>query len=491
MLVMGNEPIVWTDLFFSGDPPESIKATETNSDKDFSRFIPEGQDLKLRGRIDQAQYTGFEVIQVFWLWSNGHRKYVGKIFPDYTRTHALQRIHYRPTALAGRRIRDVIDDAVHEFDRFCQEARAYTHIYRFCPAHERIYFPKFHGVVTDMQRYSSEGVNQRAIVLEALRPSFRSRRVLGENTTQLPEPFSDILTNSPLSPFEYEWYCSLLKDRIRRLDALHRINVTHGDIEDRHFRIPGDFYDTVLYDFSESYTFSVKMPLILNDYKPRPLKGISDAEQQRVKSQVEQRAINRDFRSHLIELSSQDTVDDALSQSLDREEELLELIVLKVYHSPDYFSMPTLNSIFPFLEEVRPGCDPCWHIRRGRLLHHYEPVWAVSMGKKHLDPITFENEAQFETIVESDRSRVLLCLVPKWWNISIGTIRDSGSKDTTGLVDKLREACLRLAFSHGTPGSVISHVEFMGTDKEDREIRDNQNVVKEFLEPSGRNVECI
>lgn len=155
------------------------------------------------------------------------------------------------------------------------------------------------------------------------------------------------------------------------------------------------------------------------------------------------------------------------------------------------FLMPTLNSIFPFLEEVRPECDPCWHIRRGRLLHHYEPVWAVAMGKRHLDPITFENEAQFETIVECDRSRILLCLVPKWWNISIRAIRDPDLKDTSGLVDKLRDACLRLVFSHGTPGFVIGHREFLGTDKEDREIRDNQNVVKESLEPSGRDVESM
>ncbi|PLN80830.1 hypothetical protein BDW42DRAFT_185836 [Aspergillus taichungensis] len=485
-----EESIVWADLFFSGDPPESIKATETNSDKDFPRFHSEGEDLILRGRIDQAKDTSDRAIQVFWLWSNGHRKYVGKVFPEYTRTHAVEQICRLSTALAGLRIRDIIDDAVHEFDRFCREARAYTHIDRFCSSHERIYFPKFYGVVTDMQRYSSRHVKQRAIVLEALKPSLRSRRVLGENTSQLPETFSDIFTNLPLSPLENEWYCSLLKDRLRRLDVLHRIGVTHGDIEDRHFRLPDEFYDTVLYDFSESYTFSEKPPLRVNAGKPRPLKRISKGEQERVKYQVEQRAINRDLRSHLIQSSSQDTVDDALCQSLDEEEELLELIILKVYHRPDYFTMPTLSSIFPFLEAVCPRCDPCWHIRRGRLLHHYESVWAVCKGKKHPNPITFDNEAQFETMEICDRSRLMLCLVPKWWNISLRASDGLSSKDTTGLVYKLREACL-LLFHHRSPGAVINHVEFLETGKEDREIRHNQNSVKEFLEPSGRNVESI
>lgn len=43
-------------------------------------------------------------------------------------------------------------------------------------------------------------------MLEAIKPSLYSRRVLGEDTSQLSENFSDILTKLPLSPFEHEWY---------------------------------------------------------------------------------------------------------------------------------------------------------------------------------------------------------------------------------------------------------------------------------------------
>lgn len=85
-----------------------------------------------------------------------------------------------------------------------------------------------------------------------------------------------------LSPFEQDWYTSLLKDRLPRLDTLHRVGITHGDIHDLHFRLPDDFYDTVLYDFSASYTFSEKEPFRVNCGRPRPLCRIAKGERARV-----------------------------------------------------------------------------------------------------------------------------------------------------------------------------------------------------------------
>lgn len=107
------------------------------------------------------------------------------------------------------------------------------------------------------------------------------------------------------------------------------------------------------------------------------------------------------------------------------------------------FSMPTLNFIFPFLETVRPESDPCWHIRRGRLLHHYELVWVVCNDEYQPNSIIFDGEAQFKTVEICDKSHVILCLVPKWWIISLSVIHNSSSKDT-GFSDKLWEACLLL-----------------------------------------------
>ena len=189
----------------------------------------------------------------------------------------------------------MINDAVYEFDRFYREARAYSHIDICCSAREKIYFPQFHGVITDIpkSRFSSGYYNERAVVVEAIKPDLRSRRVLCEAVNSQSESFITILRTlserfctTPevilLSSFEQEWYHSLLKDRLRRLDALHRIGITHGDIHDFHFRLPNDIYDTVLYDFSESYTFSMKQPFRVCGGRPRPLSRISEGERERV-----------------------------------------------------------------------------------------------------------------------------------------------------------------------------------------------------------------
>lgn len=142
-------------------------------------------------------------------------------------------------------------------------------------------------------RFSSGYCHERAIVLEAIKPDLRSRRVLSEVANHQSESFLGVLetlserfyttpTVVSLSSFEQEWYHSLLKDRLRRLDTLHRIGITHGDIHDFHFRLPNDIYDTVLYDFSESYTFSRKQPFRVSGGRLRPLKDISKGERELV-----------------------------------------------------------------------------------------------------------------------------------------------------------------------------------------------------------------
>ncbi|KAL3474561.1 hypothetical protein BJX99DRAFT_248202 [Aspergillus californicus] len=413
-----EEENTWTNLFFSGNRPEFAQDKEINAKKEFRPFRPEVENWILRELADESRLTNEKHIQVFWLWIDGRKKYVGKVFPDYTEEQAAEQLYRLGWSSQNPQL---IDDAVHEFDRFCREARAYSHIDRFCSAEERIYFPNFYGVVTDMQRsrFASGYAHPRAIVLEAVKPNLCSRRVLGEHTSQLPEDFSDILTDPPLSPFERGWYCSLLKDRLRRLGALHR---------------------------EMSRTLS-------SQTKPRPLKRISKGEHERAKNHRPR------FRSHLIKLSSQHTVDDALWQSLDKEEELLELVIFKVYNRPDYFSMPTLNSIFPFLETVRPDSDPCWHIRRGRLLHHYKSVWAVC-NENQLSSIIFDDEAQFKT---------------ERWIKSLRATHDSSSKDTGFDYKLLREACLLLVSSR-CPGYVYSRGKFLGIGNKERYVQQSESM---------------
>ena len=212
-------------------------------------------------------------------------------FPCYSEQDAKIQLHRIGAPLTP----DLINDAMNEFDRFYREARAYSHIDLYCSARERIYFPQFHGVITDIpkSRFTSGYYHERAIVVEAIKPDLRSRRVLSELVNNQSESFLTILRTlserfftTPgvitLSPFEQQWYHSLLKDRLRRLDALHRIGLTHGDIHDFHFRLPNDIYDTVLYDFSESYTFSMKQPFRVCGGRLRPLSMISEGERERV-----------------------------------------------------------------------------------------------------------------------------------------------------------------------------------------------------------------
>lgn len=114
-------------------------------------------------------------------------------------------------------------------------------------------------------------LRRRAVVMERAYPDLALRRILAASTSAEIHRTSDNhdpmqklhqeLHNIPcISPFEISWYESLLSDRLRRITALHDIGISHGDIRDDHFRLAGDFYDTVLYDFSASYVFSPSIP---------------------------------------------------------------------------------------------------------------------------------------------------------------------------------------------------------------------------------------
>lgn len=129
------------------------------------------------------------------------------------------------------------------------------------------------------------------------------------------------------------------------------------------------------------------------------------------------------------------------------------------------FSMPTLNSIFPFLEAVCPNSDLCWHIRRGRLLCHYESVWAVFCeDKAHPELLTFDCEPQFGRMEKMKDSRFILCLVPHSWGIaSLKT-----ESDFAGL-DNLRKFCSSFV-SAKSPGEIFSRAEFGKGNLEQRRI---------------------
>ncbi|KAL1878456.1 hypothetical protein Plec18167_004528 [Paecilomyces lecythidis] len=296
---------------------------------------------------------------------------------------------------------------------------------------QKTYFPRFQGVVTDLDnsKFRSGYFNQRAIILEALRPDLTSRRILAArngDVNERVEAFSQRLRDikPELSPFEIEYYSSLLMDRIRRLVTLHNLAITHGDIRDEHFRLPGDFYDTVLYDFSISYAFSSTPPYLVNFRKPRSLKEISEMEQDWVTQHLYKRAQKLDLRDHLIQSTgtNAESVRDALFQQL--HEEQLEMIISKVMIRPDAFSLSSLSSVFPFLANLCPHDDHTWHIRRGRQLECYESAWVFVKRAQDLpNSITLISIGHRQLVdaepFETEKGYYLLCLVPKEWSIEV------------------------------------------------------------------------
>lgn len=174
-----------------------------------------------------------------------------------------------------------------QLDPFLVEARAFEHIKRHCPDSYKNFFPRYFGVLTDIPRKkypSSCMLRRRAVVLEKIYPDLASRRVLAAEADSM-----DNLTNSlhqdlqekGMRSFEINWYTSLFSDRLRRIAALHNIGLTHGDVRDDHFRLPNDFYDTVLSDFSASYTFSPSIPCRRRK-RLKPLSVLQDIEKSTV-----------------------------------------------------------------------------------------------------------------------------------------------------------------------------------------------------------------
>ncbi|GKZ73482.1 hypothetical protein AnigIFM50267_010412 [Aspergillus niger] len=326
----------WTDTFFSEWPlPDWIN--EGREDKtDFRLFDPQKKWMLGRS-ADTGRYSEFGRIQVKWLYVRHggiyYRQHVAKIFPEYTERDAEMQLRRLPS-----RIPKTVEEVRDELDWFPNELRVFHRIDASCTSSQRIYFPEFYGVITDLEKYlSSPYAKHRAIALECIRPKLSSRRILAAGKEHSHgDKFKEKLSGlGSLSDFEVDYYDSLFTDRIRRLLTLHRLGITHGDIKDEHFRLPMDFFDTVLYDFSHSYTFSPVKPYLLSFSLPRPLKNISKYEQTMVESQVFERAEKLDLREHLVETigATQSVIMDALIQPL--QEELLELIILRVRFRPD------------------------------------------------------------------------------------------------------------------------------------------------------------
>ncbi|PLN82968.1 hypothetical protein BDW42DRAFT_192558 [Aspergillus taichungensis] len=284
----------WPSKFFSGHPPEWVETVEAEQGE-FRTFGLDGRKWTLGKSVSQVLCAGpncNRVLQVVIKYQDQFFvKYVAKVFPEYTIEDAKAQLRRIPCR--RRKVEDVRD----ELDTFCAEARAFRRIDELCTSSERTYFPRFHGVVTDLDasKFEYGYVNRRAIILEVIHSRLVSRRILAADHpscgTEYAKRFSQRLRDSQvqLSDLEEKWYVSLFADRLRRLMALHRIGITHGDVRDDHFRLPKEFYDSVLYDFSIAYTFTPVKPYRMNCFRPLSLETMSKCEFKQLEDQVYER----------------------------------------------------------------------------------------------------------------------------------------------------------------------------------------------------------
>lgn len=115
--------------------------------------------------------------------------------------------------------------------------------------------------------------------------------------------------------------------------------------------------------------------------------------------------------------------------------------------------MPSLASIFPFLEAIRPEGSPAWHINRARLLQRYDSAWIMYAGQSTasgslMTLISFRGNllVDMDTLTIDCDCLFVLLLLPQAWTVK-------------GFNDQLLTTCTKVV-SSASPGRVIRREEF-------------------------------
>ncbi|PYH48803.1 uncharacterized protein BP01DRAFT_112882 [Aspergillus saccharolyticus JOP 1030-1] len=150
----------WTNIFFPHwQPPDWINSVH-GKNQHFKPF-PDLQRNWILGRlVARGRRASQDRTQVLWLLVRFEKRYtrkcVAKVFPDYTATDAQSQLRRLPSRIP-RKLMDVRD----ALDPYLNDARAFQRIGISCPASQRIYFPAFYGVITDLSasKFTSGYVN--------------------------------------------------------------------------------------------------------------------------------------------------------------------------------------------------------------------------------------------------------------------------------------------------------------------------------------------
>lgn len=112
--------------------------------------------------------------------------------------------------------------------------------------------------------------------------------------------------------------------------------------------------------------------------------------------------------------------------------------------------MPSLASIFPFLEAVRPSDCPGWHISRARLLEHYTAYWIrLDRSTEETSFMTLSGESNIDELECTGGGDIvfILTLIPKEWGVE-------------DVQPKLLKACIAIGCDSEKPGSVTTRKGF-------------------------------
>jgi len=113
--------------------------------------------------------------------------------------------------------------------------------------------------------------------------------------------------------------------------------------------------------------------------------------------------------------------------------------------------MPSLASVFPFLESIRPKEFQTWHISRAQLLHNYDCAWVLhsaSTCPPQLTLVSIGHECSDVERLDMDGNTYFLILFPQFW-------------DRKEVRNKWTTICNRVVLS-GEAGCVFTRSEFEG-----------------------------